>query len=121
METKTIDAVLSSFPDDKIINDDAFKIIKDACKRIGISIDDYLKAVKEALKAEKRTVSKFGDVTVEPDHEKRLKAALIGLEIEGYIKAKGTVTDNSKNTFVTYQVTLMNILKQAEDKRFAND
>lgn len=85
------------------INPDELNEIKAACKRNGISIDDYVRVVKEALIADKTIMDKYGDVRVAgPDHEKRLKAAMVGLELEGYINVKGAVSDNSKHTHVTY-------------------
>lgn len=73
-------------------------VIVGACRKAGISIDDYVKAIKDALKATKTTVDKYGDEHVDEDHAMRLKAALMGLELEGYIKVKGTTTENKTYT-----------------------
>lgn len=76
--------------------------IKLACERQGLSLDNYILAIKDALEATRTTVDKYGDEHTDADHDKRLKAAMMGLELEGYIKAKGAITDNSKHTHVTY-------------------
>ncbi len=73
-----------------------------ACKKAELSIDNYVRAIKDALDADRTTVDKYGEEHTEPDHDKRLKAALIGLELEGYIKNKSVVNDNSKYTQVIY-------------------
>lgn len=72
----------------------ASDIIKSACKRIGMSLDDYLLAIKNGLSATKSTLDKFGEEHIEDDHMIRLKAALMGLEVEGYIKSKSDATNN---------------------------
>lgn len=64
----------------------AAELITSACKRIGMGLDDYLTAVKDGLVATKTTVDKYGDEHVEADHATRLKAATMGLEVEGYMK-----------------------------------
>lgn len=70
-------------------------VIKDACKRVGMSVDDYLMAIKNGLNAGKKvekTIDGCIVVEEEPDHAMRLKAAAMGLEVEGYLKAKGEVS-----------------------------
>lgn len=76
--------------------------IKLICKEIGMSLKDYLLTIQRGLKATKTTIDKFGLEHLEDDTQAQLKAALIGLEVEGYIKTKGSTTDNSKHTHVTY-------------------
>lgn len=77
------------------------KIIS-ACKRAELSIDNYVAAIKDALSAEKLTIDKFGEEHIEIDHDKRLKAALMGLELEGYIKNKTVNNETNKYTQVNY-------------------
>lgn len=76
--------------------------IKNSCARNNISIDDYVKAIKEGLKATKTTIDTYGEEHMEADHATRLKSALMGLELEGYIKNKQITTDNRKYTQVVY-------------------
>lgn len=78
------------------------QVIKTACANAGMSIDNYVNVIKEALSATRMTVDKYGERHDEEDHAMRLKAALMGLELEGYIKSKAVATDNSKHTHVTY-------------------
>lgn len=90
IETKKVEelsSVISDMPME--VKADSISEIKTACKRVGISLDDYLKAIKEGLKADRLILDKFGGGTYEPDHLVRLKAATMGLEVEGYLKAKG--------------------------------
>jgi hypothetical protein len=94
--------ITSSLPAELEVNKAEMSEIKLAAKKVGIGLESYLSAIKEALAAEKSIIDKFGERYLEPDHDKRLKAALMGLEVEGYIKAKGGTTDNSKHTHVTY-------------------
>ncbi len=90
-------------PSEKEVTPSEISIIKNSCAKVGMSIDDYVYAIKAALKADKTTIDKYGEEHVEPDHDKRLKAAMIGLELEGYIKNKiVTGNDNSKHTHVVY-------------------
>lgn len=74
------------------VQEAAVEIIRLACKRVGLEIDDYLRAIKEGLSAGKNVekINKEGDVVieVEPEHLIRLKAAAMGLELEGYLKGK---------------------------------
>lgn len=84
------------------VPDDKIEGVREACKRLGMGLDDYLKAIKEALSAEIVVTNKFGDVSSTPDHEKRLKAALLGLQVEGYWKAADKGVDNSRHTNVIY-------------------
>lgn len=72
-----------------------------ACRRAGISIDDYVQAIKAALVADKTSLDKWGAEHVEADHTTRLRAALMGLELEGYTKAKALTTDASQNQYNT--------------------
>lgn len=76
--------------------------IKQSCKKNKVGIDNYIIAIKEALQANKVTLDRDGEEHIEPDHDKRLKAALMGLELEGYIRNKASTVDNSKHTHVTY-------------------
>lgn len=75
----------------------ASELIKAGCKRIGMSLDDYLLAIKHGLSATKSTVDKYGEEHVEDDHATRLKAAAMGLEVEGYMRTKGS--DGATNNF----------------------
>lgn len=77
--------------------------IKAACRRAGLSIDDYVNAIKRAIVATKITVDKYGEEHVEDDHTAQLKGALMGLELEGYIKNKAVTQDNRKYTQVIYK------------------
>ncbi len=77
--------------------------IKLACNRVGVSLDDYISAIKFALAATKITgKDEDGYPLTEPDHDKRLKAALMGLELEGYIRNKTPISDNRNYTQVIY-------------------
>ncbi len=77
--------------------------IREACKKYNLGIDRYAQTIDESLRAMKSTAMKDGSVIEEVDVDKRLRAALIGLELEGYIRAKAGGIDNSKHTHVTYQ------------------
>lgn len=94
--------LVSSLPSELQINDASSNEIKAICKKIGMSLENYLLAIQRGLSARKITVDKYGEEHVEDDTMAQLKAALIGLEVEGYIKTKGATTDNSKHTHVTY-------------------
>lgn len=76
--------------------------IKQSCVKNGIGLDNYILAIKEALLATKTTLDKYGEEHIETDHDKRLKAAVMGLELEGYIRSKVGSIDQSKHTHVTY-------------------
>ncbi len=77
--------------------------IKAVCKKIGMSLEDYLLTIKRGLTATKTTYDKLGNVMgTDDDTNAQLKAALLGLEVEGYIRSKTSSTDNSKHTHVTY-------------------
>lgn len=80
------------------VQESAMVIIKDACRRVGVSVDDYVRAIKEGLKADRALMDKFGEVTYEPDHQVRIKSAMLGLEVEGYLKTKG-VEGSTNNYF----------------------
>lgn len=91
-------ALVSQIPMEMNVSPTELTAITEACRKAGISIDDYVLAIKNALKATKTTVDKYGDEHVDEDHAMRLKAALMGLELEGYIKVKGTTTENKSYT-----------------------
>lgn len=77
--------------------------IKAVCKEIGMSLKDYLLTIQRGLSAKKvRPATQWDNGGEEDDTMAQLKAALIGLEVEGYIKTKTATTDNSKHTHVTY-------------------
>lgn len=111
----TPSAIVQQLPTSLEVSTAEMSVIKTACVKAGISIDDYVLAIKDALKATKTTVDKFGDEHVDEDHAMRLKAALMGLELEGYIKAKGTVTDQSKHTHVTYSWQPVQVVNTVSD------
>lgn len=68
----------------------ASEMIREACKRIGMGLPEYLTAIKDGLKAVKTyPATENNDGWEEPDHGMRLKAASMGLEVSGYLKAKG--------------------------------
>lgn len=91
-------AALTQIDDCKEIVASEVGEIKAACRRAGLSIDDYVGAIKEALLA-----TKYGGEGIEVDHTTRLKGALMGLELEGYIKNKAVTQDNRKYTQVIYK------------------
>lgn len=81
------------------VRGEALSLIQEACRRIGMGIDDYLMAIKEGLSAGKRVEKLYdGEIKeeIEPDHGMRLKAAAMGLEVEGYLRGKvgGEVVNN---------------------------
>jgi hypothetical protein len=96
------------------VRQEAVSLIKDTCKKIGMGLEDYLVAIKDGLKADKLILDKTGAGTYEPDHLIRLKAALMGMEAEGYLKAKseGNVTNN-------YQPVVMQIIQKINDAKRA--
>lgn len=94
--------VISELPVNLEINAKEMSEIKRICLEIDMSLKDYLLAVKEALKATKITIDKYGEEHFENDHDKRLKAAMIGLELEGYVRNKAISVDSSRHTHVTY-------------------
>lgn len=76
--------------------------IKIACKSAGLSLLKSLEVIKDAQSATRLMVDKFGGEHEEPDHDKRLRGAIMHLELEGYIKnGKSPTIDNSKHTHVT--------------------
>jgi hypothetical protein len=81
--------------------------VKAACKRVGLSLEKSLKVILAAQEANKTTVDKFGDEHIEPDHDKRLKGAVMHLELERYIVKNDTINNN-----VNFNLTL----KQKEEK-----
>ena len=92
----------SELPSELVVNTDNILSILEARKTVGLTIEGTLRVVKEAQGALKSTIDKFGKEHTEPDHDKRLRAALIDLELAGYIRAKGSTTDQSKHTHVNY-------------------
>lgn len=92
--------------------------IQAACKKIGMGLSDYLEAIQRGLKATRTTVDKYGDEHTEDDTMAQLKAAVMGLEVEGYIKAKGSVTEQSMNQYntVVYQWKKSSIPTAAIDR-----
>jgi hypothetical protein len=92
----------SAFPAEKEINPSDMSEIKKVCVEIDMGLKNYLLAIKEGLSAEKFQKDGYGELVAEPDHDKRLKAALMGLEVEGYIKAKNSTTSTSNVSHVTY-------------------
>lgn len=93
-------SISGALPDNLEISADEITNIKAECAKVGIGLNDYLVAIKRALWANKTSTGKDGAV-IEEDHLTRLKAALIGLELEGYIKNKVIANDNSKHTHLT--------------------
>lgn len=97
--TETLPTTLTQqLPTEMNVSPTEVSIIKAACLTAGIGIDQYVCAIRDALQATKTTVDKHGDEHIEDDHAMRLKAALMGLELEGYIKVKGTTTENKSYT-----------------------
>lgn len=93
----------TSLSTDLKINETDISKIRETCIKINMGLEDYLTAIKNALSATKTVVDKYGEEHIEDDHDKRLKAALMGLEVEGYIRSKATAAvDNSRHTHVTY-------------------
>lgn len=72
----------------------AGELIRSTCKKIGMELEDYLKAIKNGLSATKTTLDKFGGEHIEEDHTTRLRAATMGLEVEGYLKKTGNENSN---------------------------
>lgn len=105
---KSITVSNSTLPDNLELNQSEIQTIKLACANAGLSINNYVKAIKDALSATKITIDKYGEEHVENDHDKRLKAALIGLELEGYIKNKVVANDNRKFTQINYSWKTVN-------------
>lgn len=96
--------LVSVLPTELQINPENRELILETCKKVGLTRESCLTAINEALKASKLIVNKFGEVVdEEPDHDKRLKAATMGLEVMGDIKGKDVQkTGNVYNT-VVYQ------------------
>lgn len=96
--------LVSVLPTELQINPDNRELILDTCKKVELTREKCLVAIKEALVATKIILNKFGEVIdEEPDHDKRLKAATMGLEVLGDIKGKDVQkTGNVYNT-VVYQ------------------
>jgi hypothetical protein len=102
------------------VNDSLRDKIIGALLKADVSIDNYVAAIKDALSAEKTLIDKYGEEHTEPDHDKRLKAALIGLELEGYIKNKTVVNDNTKYTQVVYSWQPVKIINQKDGAKIPN-
>ncbi len=75
--------------------------VKLACKSVGLTLEKTLQVIKDAQSATRVTLDKFGGEHEEPDHDKRLRGALMHLELEGYTKNNKASVDNSKHTHVT--------------------
>lgn len=91
------------FPASLEISDREVENIKETAARVGLTLEKYLQTIRDALSAMKVTYDKLGEAHEEPDTDKRLKAVLIGLEVQGYIKSKTSTSDNSNHTTVVYQ------------------
>lgn len=101
MPQEVLSPAISSIPE---VNKAVSEIIKDACRRVGLSIDSYLIVIREALVAVKEIKDRDGDlVDTIPDHNIRLKAAEKGLLLEGYMATSNSLpVDNSKHLHQTY-------------------
>lgn len=100
--TKSKTEVVSQLPAELEISKESIDEIKVECRRIGMSLSDYLEAIQRGLVAKKITIDKYGEEHEEDDTTSQLKAALLGLEVEGYIKNKTVQNDNRKFTQVNY-------------------
>lgn len=79
------------------VQEAARELIATACKRIGMGLDDYLLAIKRGLIAKKEGKTEYRDgipteIDGMDDHLVQLKASALGLEVEGYLRAKGIET-----------------------------
>lgn len=100
VETKT--ELSTSLPAELQITEENREAILSTCAKVELTREKCLVAIKEGLKATKTTIDKYGEEHVEEDHDKRLKAAMMGLEVLGDIRSKTSGIDNSKHTHVTY-------------------
>lgn len=78
------------------------ELIKGEFLRLGHPLEKSIQVIIDGHAATKTMLDKYGEEHIEPDHDKRLKAALIYFELVGIIKNKQVATDNSKHTHVTY-------------------
>lgn len=93
----------SELPSELSVNTNLLSEIKESCRRQKLTIGTYVKVIKDCCEATKIVkIDNYGKTVEEPDHERRLKGALAGLELEGYIKSKEVINDNSKHSHVTY-------------------
>lgn len=72
------------------VKNEALSLIKAACRKVGLTLEGTLQVIKDAQTAKKLVALKDGSVMEEADHEKRLKAAAMHLEVEGLLKVRGS-------------------------------
>jgi hypothetical protein len=95
-------ALQTTLPNELQITDENREAILATCKKVDLTREKCLVAIKEGLTATKVTLDKYGEEHEEIDHDKRLKAALMGLEVLGDVRNKATTVDSSRHTHVTY-------------------
>lgn len=87
-----------------LVTTESAEVVKESCERVGLRRENCILAIKEALLATKKIVNKFGEVVEEEaDHEKRLKAAVMGLEIMGDFRNKESAGSTTTYNTVVYQ------------------
>lgn len=91
-------ALLPTLPSNNEVNPREIANIIAECTRQGADLPYLVSKLVEGTKATKITLDKFGDEHVEVDTANVTKNVLILLEMQGYIKAKGTTTENKTYT-----------------------
>ncbi len=93
----------SSLPAEIVVNSENQEAITATCDKEGLTREKCIRVISEALSATKMTLDKYGEEHEEPDHDKRLKASLAGLELRGDFKSKAPITTGSTYNTVVYQ------------------
>lgn len=91
-------ALVTQLPTSNEVNPREIANIIAECTRQGADLPYLVGKLVEGTKATKITVDKFGDEHVEVDTANVTKNVLILLEMQGYIKVKGTTTENKSYT-----------------------
>lgn len=97
-----VPALQTTLPAEIVIDPEQQEAILATCDKVGLTREKCIAAINEALEATKMTLDKYGVKHVEPDHDKRLKASLAGLELRGDFKNKDAIKPTTYNT-VIYQ------------------
>lgn len=101
-ETKIDTSLKTALPAELVVAPEVQEAIIATCDKVGLTREKCITAINEALEATKMTLDKYGEEHVEPDHDKRLKASLAGLELRGDFKNKDAIKPTTYNT-VIYQ------------------
>lgn len=101
-ENKT-PAIETTLPSELVVTPENQESIIATCDKVALTREKCITAILEGLSATKIILDKHGEEHTEPDHDKRLKAAMAGLELRGDFRNKAVTIDSSRHTHVIYE------------------